>query len=194
MLTKLMNKMLSQSVPGHAGLTGLAFAVFMGVKSNLDRLYVKSGHPVDYATGQLAFDGGKIAGYYDSMRAGGTFGVYVQTQLFDFLFIASVIALGVCLGTLIARLDRSGSIVRKLGLGVAVFALVGGSFDALENLISFAMMQFETGIPQALALLYSGFAALKFGSLTCAMLLTLAGLGAAAISAVWGSLREASAS
>ncbi|MGH1578326.1 hypothetical protein [Planktotalea sp.] len=176
MFTLLKNRAEALSTRSHVLVTLASFAAFQGTRINLDALYAKSGHPVDYATGQLAFSGEKILGYYDAMRASGTFGIYVQTQLFDFLFILSVIAFGICLGTLISRLGAPGSLVRKIGGGAAFFALAGGTLDAMENLVSFAMMQFETAIPNGLALVYSSFAALKFASLTTAMALALTGL------------------
>ncbi len=47
----------------HATLTGVSFAAFQGTRIFLDKLYAASGHPVDFATGQLAFDGATILGY-----------------------------------------------------------------------------------------------------------------------------------
>ncbi len=176
MFCTLKSRAETLSLRSHILATIASFAAFQGTRINLDRLYAASGHPVDFATGQLAFNGETIFGYYETMRAAGTFGIYIQTQLFDFLFIASVIAFGICLGTLIARLGKVKRAVRSMATGAAFFAFTGGTLDALENLVSFAMMQFDTGIPQALALIYSSFAALKFASLTAAMALALAAL------------------
>lgn len=183
MFCTLKEKAQSLSLHSHILATFACFAAFRGTQIYLDKLYAASGHPVDFATGQLAFNGEVIFGYYEAMRAGGTFGIYVQTQLFDFAFIASVIALGVCLGTLLARL---GSGARLTGIGAAFFAFTGGTFDALENLMSFYLMQFEQGIPHALALIYSGFAALKFVSLTAAMALVF---GAVLMGLISGGMR-----
>ena len=177
----------------HAAVTAVSFAAFQGTRINLDRLYAASGHPVDFATGQLAFDGATIFGYYETMRAAGTFGTYIQTQLFDFAFITTVIAFGICLGTLIARMGAAGSATYMMGIGAAFFAFTGGSLDALENLTSFGLMQFETAIPQGLAYLYSSFAALKFISLTLAMALALAALIAGLIGGAMGMMRRSTA-
>lgn len=171
MFCTLKDKAFTLNLRSHALATLAAFAAFRGTQTYLDVLYARSGFPVDFATGQLAFDGATILGYYDAMRAGGTMGIYVQTQLFDFAFIASVIAFGILLGTLIARLGTRGSAAQKMGIGATWFAFAGGSFDAGENVMSFVMMQFSASIPQVLALIYSSFAALKFASLTLAMLL-----------------------
>ena len=160
----------------HAAATAVSFAAFQGTRLFLDKLYAASGHPVDFATGQLAFDGATIFGYYEVMREAGGFGTYIQTQLFDFAFIASVIAFGICLGTLIARMDAPRSATFMMGIGAAYFAFLGGCFDALENVVSFGLMQFESQIPQLLAFVYSSLAAAKFISLTLAMALALAAL------------------
>ena len=176
MFTTLTQRTLNAPLWMHVTATLASFAVFQGTRIFLDKLYAASQHPVDFATGQLAFDGAMTLGYYDAMRESGTFGMYVQTQMFDFAFIASVIAFGICFGTLLARMGQVGSLVRKLGLSASAFAVVGGLLDALENLMSFVLMQFETAIPQVLAFIYSSFAALKFVSLTMAMALAVCAL------------------
>lgn len=127
------------------------------------------------------------------MREGGTFGIYVQTQLFDFAFIASVIVFGICFGTLLARMGQARSLTRKLGLAAAGFAVAGGLLDASENLMSFILMQFDTVIPQVLAYIYSSFAVLKFISLTLAMALALATVITGVISSGLGMLRRPTA-
>jgi hypothetical protein len=91
MFCTLKDKALNAPLWIHATATVVSFAAFQGTRIYLDHLYAASGHPVGFATGQLAFDGATIFGYYETMRAAGTFGTYVQTQMFDFAFIASVI-------------------------------------------------------------------------------------------------------
>lgn len=154
----------------HIGLAAAAFAGFQAVKARLDASYAASNHPVDYATGQLAFDADTIEGYYAAMQAKGSLDVYWTTQMIDFGFIVSVMAVGLLLGTLVARLGPVGSMGRKLGFAAAGLAIAGAGFDALENLLSFAMLQDPAQIAQPLALIYSSAAAVKFGLLTLAML------------------------
>lgn len=182
MFCSLKTRALNLPLWIHVAATVASFAAFQGTRIHLDKLYAASRHPVDFATGQLAFDGATIFGYYEAMRSSGTFGIYVQTQLFDFAFIASVIVFGICLGTLIARMGAARSATFMMGISAAFFAFVGGSLDALENMTSFAMMQFNDAIPQLIAYIYSSFAALKFVSLTIAMALALAALISGAIS------------
>lgn len=169
----------------HAGLAAAAFAGFQAVKTRLDASYAASNHPVDYATGQLAFDAEKIEGYYAAIQAKGTLEVYWTTQFIDFGFIAGVMALGVLLGTLAARLGPVGSLGRKLGFAVAVLAVVGAGFDALENLLSFVLLQDPSNIAQPLALAYSSAAAVKFGLLSLAMLALLLSI----VAGVWARFR-----
>lgn len=178
MLTRLM----TLPIWAHAGATVAAFGAFQWVKGRLDASYAASGHPVDYATGQLAFDADTIEGYYAVMQSKGTLDVYWATQTIDFAFIASVMAVGITFGTLVARLGRPGSWGRKLGLAAAGFAVAGACMDAVENLLSFVMLSNPTQIAQPLAVIYSGSAAAKFALLTLAMAAVILSLIAGALS------------
>jgi hypothetical protein len=188
MFCTLKTRALALPLKFHAVATLVAFGAFQGTRITLDRLYAASQHPVDFATGQLAFDGALIDGYYASMRVGGTFDTYVRTQIFDFAFIASVIVFGILFGTLLSRLGRAGTAPATMGIGAAYFACAGATLDAAENMVSFVLMQFES-IPQVLAYLYSIFAALKFISLTLAMALALGALITGLGGKVWGMFR-----
>lgn len=172
MLTRLMNL----PVWLHGGLTLAAFAAFQGVKAKLDQSYAASGHPVDYATGQLAFDASKIEGYYAVMQDKGTLSVYWTTQFIDFGFIAAVMVFGLLIGTLVARLGPVASWGRRLGMTAAMLAVAGACFDAMENLASFVMLGEPASISQPLAILYSSLAAVKFAALTAAMIALLVSL------------------
>lgn len=157
----------------HLAASALAFGGFQWVKARLYASYAASSHPVDYATGQLAFDAQIIEGYYAHMRDAGTLPIYWQTQFIDFGFIVSVMAVAVFFGLLAARLggkiNRAGGWGWRLGVAAAILGVAGASFDALENLLSFAMLARPEAIPQFLALAYSSAAAVKFALLTAAM-------------------------
>lgn len=157
-------------VLAHVGATVLAFGAFQWVKGRLDASYAASGHPVDYATGQLAFDARTIEGHYAAMIEAGTLDIYVRTQVIDFGFIACVMALSLLLGTLVARLGGPGSFGWRAGMAAAVLGVAGATMDVVENLLSFVMLARPQDIPQALALAYSSAAAAKFVLLTLAML------------------------
>jgi len=153
----------------HAGVALVAFGLFQATKALLDASYAASMHPVDYATGQTSFDAAQIERWYASMQDQGTLAVYVQTQVIDFGFIASVMLLGLMLGTLAARLGRAGSWGRMIGVVAAGLAIAGACMDVIENLLSFLMLADPQSIPQFLAVIYSAAAAAKFALLTMAM-------------------------
>lgn len=178
----MLARMMTLPIWAHAGATVAALGVFQWVKGRLDASYAVSGHPVDYATGQLAFDADTIEGYYLAMQSNGGLDVYWTTQTIDFAFIASVMAVGLTLGTLVARLGRPGSWGRKLGLVAVGFAVAGAGMDAVENLLSFVMLLDPAQIMQPLAVIYSGSAAAKFALLTLAMAAVVLSLVCGALS------------
>ena len=179
----------------HVAATFLAFGGFQWVKGRLDTSYAASGHPVDYATGQLAFDARLIEGYYAHMIEAGTLQVYWQTQFIDFGFIASVMAVAMLFGTLAARfggrINRLGVWGWRLGLAAALVGMSGAAFDALENLLSFLMLASPQAIPQPLALAYSTAAAGKFALLTAGMLCLLLSIMAGAAARIHSAISKA---
>lgn len=177
MITHSLNAPLRLPLWAHGAAAVLAFGAFQGAKALLDASYAASRHPVDYATGQTSFDATQIEGWYGTMQSLGTLDLYVRTQLIDFGFIASVMLVGLMLGTLVARLGRADSWGRKIGLAAAAFAIAGASMDAIENLLSFIMLSTPEAIPQMLAVIYSGAAVIKFALLTTAMAALLLSLG-----------------
>ncbi|SDX78059.1 hypothetical protein SAMN04488238_12123 [Roseicitreum antarcticum] len=179
----------------HLAAAALAFGGFQWVKGRLDTSYAASGHPVDYATGQLAFDARLIEGYYAHMIEAGTLQVYWQTQFIDFGFIAAVMIVAVLFGTLAARfggrINRLGVWGWNLGLAAAFLGVSGAAFDALENLLSFMMLASSHTIPQPLALAYSTAAAVKFALLTTAMFSLLLSLMAGAAGKIQSAVSRA---
>lgn len=167
---------LSLPVWAHAGGAALVFAGFQAVKSLLDQAYVASRHPVDYATGQLAFDAGKVEGYYATMQAAGTLDIYWRTQFIDFGFLLAIGLLALFWGTLVARLSRPGQWGHRFGFAAAGLGIAGATFDALENLTSFVLLSNPTQISQFWATVYSSFAAAKFAMISSAMLAMLLAL------------------
>jgi hypothetical protein len=189
MENRVFSVLLRLPLAAHLGATALAFGGFQWIKSRLDASYAASGHPVDYATGQLAFDAQMIESYYARMIEAGTLPVYVQTQFLDFGFIAAIMTMSVLFGTLTARLgariNRPGVWGWWAGLAAALLGVAGASFDVLENLLSFVMLDRPQAIPQPLALAYSTAAAAKFALLTSAMLSVLVSLTASALAKAW---------
>lgn len=189
--------LLRLPLAAHLGATALAFGGFQWIKGRLDASYAASGHPVDYATGQLAFDAQMIESYYARMIEAGTLPVYVQTQFLDFGFIAAVVAVSLLFGTLMARLgariNRLGVWGWWAGLTAALLGVAGASFDVLENLLSFVMLDRPQAIPQPLALAYSAAAAAKFALLTTAMVCVLFSLTAGVLGRVSSAIATTNA-
>lgn len=182
----MFKKLMQLPVWAHAGLAVVAFLGFGQVKSKLDALYAASQHPVDFATGQTGFDAALLKGYYAHMQAQGTLDVYIATQRFDFLFMAALALFGLVLGTLVARLSGQGTALgtwgRRMGLLAALSAIAGAGMDAMENLVSFVMLAQPQDFAAWLALVYSGFASVKFALIALAMGAVLISLILAALS------------
>jgi hypothetical protein len=158
----------------HIVLAALTLSGFRWVQSVLDASYAASQHPVDYFTGQTRFNGETVKDYYAVMQELGTLDIYWQTQIIDFGFIVSVMCMGLFFCTLVSRLARAESWGRTFGIYAAASAILGAFCDATENVISFVMLSSPQEFPNWLALPYSGFAAIKFGLITLAMLLLIA--------------------
>ena len=185
MFTQITRRLIVLPLALHLGAAAAAFAGFQWVKGRLDASYAASMHPVDYATGQLAFDARLIEGWYAHMAEAGTLGIYWQTQFIDFGFIAAVMAVSLLFGTLAARLGWPGSWGWRLGIAAAALGVAGASCDILENLLSFAMLARPDSIAQPLALAYSSAAAVKFALLTGAMAALVASLVTGAAARLW---------
>lgn len=158
---------------------------FQFIQGKLDASYAASLHPVDYFTGQTSFSAETIKGYYAQMQGTGTLDIYWQTQIIDYGFILAMVCMGLFVITLIARLNREGSLGRRFGIYGSLSVTLGAICDAIENVWSFIMLADATGFADWLALPYSGFASIKFAFITLGMLLTLlsivsSGIGRAA--------------
>lgn len=167
---KLIECLIARPLPLHFAAVAAAFAGFGAVKSALDRSYAASKHPVDYATGQTTFDAERIKGFYEVMSEAGTLDIYRQTQMIDFGFIAMMALMGICLGGLVARAAREGSLGRRVGLWAGGLVVFGALMDVCENLTSFIMLADPQGFAPWLALPYSGFAVVKFAAIATGML------------------------
>ena len=165
----LFERLRAVPIWAHGLATAMAFGAFQGVRIRLDEMYAASNHPVDFATGQTGFDGQEVKSFYAHMQELATLDLYVDTQLFDFLFMASVALFGVLFGTFVARFARDGSWGRKLALSASGLAVTGALLDACENAVSFVMLANPQGFANWLAYPYSGFAVAKFAMLTLAM-------------------------
>ncbi|GHJ47332.1 hypothetical protein Cs7R123_46740 [Catellatospora sp. TT07R-123] len=177
----ITRRALAARPPVLLGALLLAFATQRISQTILDGFYARSGYPVPYYVGQLSFSGEKLSGWYTTMQRAGTLGVYWQTQFVDFGFIAATALLFTALLLVVARALPAGTRARAIAICVVPFGLVAPAFDALENLLSFALLQDPSSVSQPLALAYSTAAALKFAGFAAVYLWTTAGLITAAV-------------
>lgn len=157
----------------------LSLLLQTAVQAVLNGFYERSGYPVPYFVGQTSFDAGKLEGWYASMDAAGTLGIYWQTQFVDFGFIVATALLHFSLLMLVARL-LSGA-WRRVALWFVLAGLLAPVFDALENLASFIALANPSEISPVVAVVYSGFAVLKFAGFFAVYLWVPVGLVAAAV-------------
>lgn len=164
----------------HSALALASVVWLQWIEGRLTASYAASRHPVDYRTGQLAFDGNVIKGYYASMIEDDTLNIYWTTQFIDFGFIMAMACMGLFFCTLIARASRTQSWGRTVGLLAGASLLAGAICDAIENLWSFVMLANPTGFANWLAMPYSTFAAVKFALITLGMILLIVSIVLAA--------------
>lgn len=158
----------------------------------LNAAYAASGFPVPYWQAQLSFDHEKIKGWYGWLLSNQTLGLYVRTQLIDFIFIASVLILHISALLAISRGLPATSHARHVLVWAALLSTLAALSDAIENGISFIMLANATGFEPVLALAYSSAAALKFGMFSFAYIAAIGGLLAALF--YWANRARRSAS
>jgi len=149
----------------HGALVLASFALVGASNTVLDASYAASRYPVPYAVGQTAFSGEKLRAYYSYMLEQGTLNIYWQTQFIDFAFIAAMFIAGLVVSLFLARLHKKGSALYKMSLAAAIIVPLGALFDVAENFVSFVMLSQPLAFPNWLALVYSGFAVLKFSAI-----------------------------
>jgi len=162
MAMRLIRSIYNLPILVHLLLVAGSFAYFQMIKGILDRSYLASKHPVDFATGQTRFSAEAVRGYYAKMTNEGTLEIYWETQFIDFGFILAVILLGLFLASLPGRLATEGSWARRVSMGASITVICGGLCDLIENLISFVMLSDPAGFADWIAILYSSFAVAKF--------------------------------
>ena len=86
MPTNYFSQIIALPIWAHTGAAVATVVGFNWIKARLDASYAASQHPVDYGTGQTAFNGATIKGYYAHMIETGTLDIYRTTQLIDFGF------------------------------------------------------------------------------------------------------------
>ena len=170
MMVQLINRFRNASLVNQGLITAVCLALYFITNYFLEKSYVLSKFPVPYFEQQTSFDAVKMKEWYAFMIKEETFGIYFDTQLIDFTFIAAVILAGYTLWGFIANLHPKGNIFNKWGQKLAFALPLAGAFDVLENILSFFMMANPEHFSDALVYPYSAFAVLKFGCWTIGLL------------------------
>jgi hypothetical protein len=176
----------------HAGTWWLAAMATFGLarvtQAWLDGFYARSEFPVPFYFGQTRFDGEAIKGFYQVLIEKGTLDIYVQTQLVDYVFMATTFLSFFCLAAAVMRTTRavySKGVLVKIARLFVWLAPTAAIMDALENLVSFVMLADPTGFANWLAIPYSSFAVLKFTIFGATYLWVLIALLACLLGAAW---------
>jgi len=168
-MVNLQNTFSKNSLTKQGVLAGLAIILYLLASFILEKSYAASLFPVSYFEAQTSFDAQSIKMWYNAMIQKGSLNIYLQTQFIDFGFIAAVCIMGLCLWTFVANLHHSGSRFHTYGKKLAYALPLAGLFDVLENGVSFFMIADPSGFPSYLVYIYSGFATIKFGFWTIAL-------------------------
>jgi hypothetical protein len=163
-----------------------AFLFNLVATRELNAAYAASRFPVPYWQAQLSFDHLKLKGWYATLIEQDSLGLYFHAQYVDFLFIASVLVLHASALIVVARLHPAGSKSGEIMIWAALLSAFAPLFDALENLVSFAMLADPQSFNPALSLVYSSLSAGKFAMFTFAYLAAPIGLAWALYLALHG--------
>lgn len=145
-----------------AVLTLLAGIWMVGGLMTANTWFLRSNIGEELFAVQLAFDADVIRDQYAGLVEQGTLGTYVTTQALDYLFITGLAAFGWLLHRLIARAHIPGSRWHRVARLGGLLVVTSAGFDAVENLVSFAMLADPSGFPPLLAPVYSSLAATKW--------------------------------
>jgi len=132
----------------------------------LNRLYAMTEYPVTFFEGQTTFDGEVIKGHYAVLQEKGTFTDFINVQLYDYLYMATVIAAFALVCIAIYRCLPDRAWLKSLALWMLIITPFAAVFDALENAVSFVMLANPINFPNWLAYPYSTFAVIKFALFT----------------------------
>ncbi len=144
------------------GIAFIALGLYFISSYFLEKSYMQSQFPVSYFEQQTSFNAPKMKEWYAYMIDQGTFELYIQTQLIDFLFIATVIFAGFTLWSFTANLHPKTHVFNTWGQQLAFALPIAGIFDVLENLVSLIMIENPVDFAASIVIPYSTFAVLKF--------------------------------
>ena len=137
--------------------------------------FALSGYPVSFMESQLSFSGEKIKTHF-AMMTSEEIVIYKIAQLVDYLYIFIYVLLIFSIGIFLGRFFPNRSKKRCLGYSCAIFGVVAGLCDIIENFFILLMSSDPMGFPNFYAILHSFFASIKFtllGFSICLILISL---------------------
>jgi len=161
MMKTIITRYRKSSLLWQASASVVSFVLYGMSSAMLEASYAASKFPVPYYVGQTSFDAAKVKSWYQVMLNAGTMETYRNTQLIDFIFIASVIAGGFFIWTLLASL-HTNAFFKSWGYRAAFLLPLAGLFDVFENIVSFFMIADPIHFPDGIVIVYSAFAVIKF--------------------------------
>ena len=175
-MIRLISTFHNANLKIQAIISSISMGLYFWASYILEKSYLKSKFPVPYFVQQTSFDAVKMKEWYAFMIQENTLSTYYKTQLFDFVFILSVIIAGFTFWTFVSNLHSKNSWFRKSGYFFAFSLPFAGIFDILENIISFLMLAKPTEFVNDLIIPYSTFASIKFGFWTIGLVWLLVSL------------------
>ena len=137
--------------------------------------FALSRYPVSFMESQLSFSGEEIKSHFALMNSK-EIEIYTFAQFVDYLYIIVYSLLIFSFGIFLGRFFPVHSKKRCLGYSCAIFGLIAGLCDIVENLFILLMSSDPIGFPTVYAVIHSFFASIKFAFLgfsICLILLLL---------------------
>lgn len=128
----------------------------------LNGLYAQTLYPVSFMEGQTTFNAEVLKGYWAVMIEKGTLGKYVQVQIIDYLFMATVFISFAAACIAVYRSLPTINWLKNMAWLAVLVAPHTATLDAIENAISFVMLVNPQSFADWLVYPYSSFAVAKF--------------------------------
>ena len=153
----------------------IAFVIQQLTMGWLNTLYAATKYPVSFFEGQTTFNGELIKSHYAALQQEGTFGDFIQVQLYDYLYMVTVFVAFALVCIAIYRSLPNKPWLKSLAKWMLIITPLAAIFDALENAVSFVMLANPSDFANWLAYPYSAFAVIKFTLFTLFLVWALVG-------------------
>jgi len=117
-----------------------------------------SGFPANFIISQLSFNGEIMKSYYSITNIE----LYRISPSLDYIFMLGYGLVLFSSSLLIARTYEKSSLASRIVRIIAIFGIIAAIFDGIENIFILAMLMDPLAFPNALAVLHSVFALIKW--------------------------------